>query len=213
MYRQKRRRHRAADWRMLEAPCSSLRRRVSLSSRACRRLSLRCCRIRSTASADITAFLGSDHDAVERAWSRASPSASGLLIVGVRIRVRATPTRIWSRRRRDCGRSCSTVCCRRRSRSPGCSSTAPPAAACYRETLSTSSSETNFGINVGGGVKMSLAGPLRLRLDYRVFTLRGTPLHSKPAALLCGDQSEVLSAAGYVTARVAAVTYRVTDRA
>ena len=26
---------------------------------------------------------------------------------------------------------------------------------------------------MGGGVKMSLAGPLRLRLDYRVFTLRG----------------------------------------
>lgn len=49
----------------------------------------------------------------------------------------------------------------------------------YRETLSvTNQSETNVGVNVGGGVKMSLAGPLRLRFDYRVMTLKGTPLHS-----------------------------------
>jgi opacity protein-like surface antigen len=28
-----------------------------------------------------------------------------------------------------------------------------------------------FGTNLGGGVKISLAGPLRLRLDYRIFQL------------------------------------------
>src|SRR5215211_5564145 len=44
----------------------------------------------------------------------------------------------------------------------------------YRETLDEDS-ETNVGINVGGGVKVELAGPLRLRLDYRVFTLQGDP--------------------------------------
>ena len=49
----------------------------------------------------------------------------------------------------------------------------------YRETVSiTDQSETNVGVNVGGGVKMSLAGPLRLRFDYRVLTLSGSPLHS-----------------------------------
>jgi opacity protein-like surface antigen len=31
--------------------------------------------------------------------------------------------------------------------------------------------ETGFGTNVGGGVKIDLAGPLRLRLDYRLFKL------------------------------------------
>jgi hypothetical protein len=31
--------------------------------------------------------------------------------------------------------------------------------------------ETGFGTNVGGGVKIELAGPLRLRLDYRIFRL------------------------------------------
>jgi opacity protein-like surface antigen len=55
----------------------------------------------------------------------------------------------------------------------------------YRETLGEAS-ETHVGINVGGGVKMTLAGPLRLRLDYRVFTLRGDPLHSRPQRFYAG---------------------------
>jgi len=55
----------------------------------------------------------------------------------------------------------------------------------YRETLDRQS-ETNVGVNVGGGVKMSLGGPLRLRLDYRVFTLRGAPRHTKPQRFYAG---------------------------
>ena len=55
----------------------------------------------------------------------------------------------------------------------------------FRETLDPDS-ETNVGINVGGGVKITLVGPLRLRLDYRVFTLRGTPLYSKPQRFYAG---------------------------
>jgi hypothetical protein len=55
----------------------------------------------------------------------------------------------------------------------------------YRERL-RSAQETNFGANTGGGVKVSLAGPLRLRFDYRVFTLRGSPLHSKPQRIYAG---------------------------
>lgn len=46
----------------------------------------------------------------------------------------------------------------------------------YRERLVTRQ-ETNVGTNVGGGAKIRLAGPLRLRLDYRIFRLRGDPLH------------------------------------
>jgi opacity protein-like surface antigen len=55
----------------------------------------------------------------------------------------------------------------------------------FRETLDRNS-ETNLGINVGGGVKMTLAGPLRLRLDYRVHTLRGSPLYSNPKRFYAG---------------------------
>lgn len=40
----------------------------------------------------------------------------------------------------------------------------------YRERLGTAT-DTGLGFNTGGGVKISLAGPLRLRLDYRVFKL------------------------------------------
>lgn len=45
----------------------------------------------------------------------------------------------------------------------------------YHESLATVSN-TNVGINVGGGVKVPLAGPIRLRVDYRVMTLNGSPV-------------------------------------
>lgn len=46
----------------------------------------------------------------------------------------------------------------------------------YRENLG-SFQETYFGTNIGGGVKIKLAGPLRVRFDYRVFKLQGEPIH------------------------------------
>jgi opacity protein-like surface antigen len=58
-------------------------------------------------------------------------------------------------------------------------------AGAYRERLGDSS-ETHVGINVGGGAKIGLLGPLRLRLDYRVFTLQGEPRHSNPQRFYAG---------------------------
>ena len=55
----------------------------------------------------------------------------------------------------------------------------------YRERLDTHQ-ETSFGGNVGGGVKFALAGPLRVRLDYRLFTLHGTPHYAKPQRVYIG---------------------------
>lgn len=46
----------------------------------------------------------------------------------------------------------------------------------YRETLGDVQ-ETHVGFNTGGGAKITLLGPFRARLDYRVFNLRGEPLH------------------------------------
>jgi opacity protein-like surface antigen len=40
----------------------------------------------------------------------------------------------------------------------------------YRERLGASQ-DTGIGFNTGGGVKITLAGPLRLRLDYRILRL------------------------------------------
>ena len=58
----------------------------------------------------------------------------------------------------------------------------------YRETLSTAPSHdtTNFGTNVGGGAKITLVGPIRLRLDYRVYSLRGTPRHTTMQRVYAG---------------------------
>jgi opacity protein-like surface antigen len=57
----------------------------------------------------------------------------------------------------------------------------------YRESLEvTDHQETNVGFNTGGGVKIGLIGPLRLRLDYRVFKLSGDALHSTAHRLYAG---------------------------
>lgn len=55
----------------------------------------------------------------------------------------------------------------------------------FRERLGNGS-ETHVGTNIGGGVKLALAGPLRLRLDYRVFNLRGSPLYTTPQRFYAG---------------------------
>ena len=47
----------------------------------------------------------------------------------------------------------------------------------YRERLGEEQ-DTHLAANVGGGVTIRLAGPFRVRFDYRVFTLRGSPLNS-----------------------------------
>jgi len=49
----------------------------------------------------------------------------------------------------------------------------------YREKLGTHQ-DTSFALNTGGGVKVSLVGPLRLRVDYRVFK-HGSGALSSPA--------------------------------
>jgi hypothetical protein len=47
----------------------------------------------------------------------------------------------------------------------------------YREKVDAiDHSETNLVFNTGGGAKITLIGPLRVRLDYRVMKLRGEPL-------------------------------------
>ncbi len=55
----------------------------------------------------------------------------------------------------------------------------------YRERLGEDQ-ETSAATSIGGGAKVSLAGPLRLRLDYRVFNLRGQPLHTRVHRMYAG---------------------------
>lgn len=55
----------------------------------------------------------------------------------------------------------------------------------YRERLADRQ-ETSVGGNIGGGVKITIAGPLRLRLDYRLFRLRGAPINDTYHRLYAG---------------------------
>jgi len=55
----------------------------------------------------------------------------------------------------------------------------------FRE-YSVGTTETNFGSNIGGGAKIRLVGPLRLRLDYRVFNLHGSAKYKNPQRFYAG---------------------------
>ena len=55
----------------------------------------------------------------------------------------------------------------------------------YRERLG-SIQETHAGINTGGGIKISLTGPIRIRVDYRLFTLAGNPMHTGSQRIYAG---------------------------
>ena len=55
----------------------------------------------------------------------------------------------------------------------------------YSETLGTHTAR-GFAPNTGGGVKVSLAGPLKVRVDYRVFKLGSGALYSPAHRVYAG---------------------------
>ena len=55
----------------------------------------------------------------------------------------------------------------------------------FRETLGPSTI-TNWGTNIGGGVKFPLFGPLKVRVDYRIYNFRGNPRYNHPQRLYAG---------------------------
>ena len=55
----------------------------------------------------------------------------------------------------------------------------------FRERVGAST-DTSIAPNVGGGVKVNLAGPLRLRVDYRAFRLGGGARYSPSHRLYFG---------------------------
>jgi hypothetical protein len=55
----------------------------------------------------------------------------------------------------------------------------------YKEVLGTRD-ELGLALNTGGGVKLSLAGPLRVRVDYRVFKLGSGALYSPTHRIYVG---------------------------
>ena len=55
----------------------------------------------------------------------------------------------------------------------------------YRERIS-GSADTGFGSNIGAGLKVSLAGPLRVRIDYRAFRLGRDSVDRSPQRVYVG---------------------------
>jgi opacity protein-like surface antigen len=136
-----------------------------------------------TASADFTAFLGTNPDPVNRVTTGLGVGV-GLVIVGFEFEYGHSRENL-----EELAPSLRTYMFNGLLQTPipiaGMQFYGTAGGGVYRESLNDTS-ETNVGINVGGGVKISLAGPLRLRLDYRVFTLQGDPRHSKPQRFYAG---------------------------
>ena len=137
----------------------------------------------TTAAADITAFLGVNGSPSNR-LVRGISAGVGLIIVGFEFEYANTSEDLD-----EAAPGLRTFMFNGLVQTPveiaGMQFYATAGAGGYRERLDAVS-ETHVGINVGGGVKMTLAGPIRLRLDYRIFTLQGEPRHPRPQRFYAG---------------------------
>ena len=135
------------------------------------------------ASADVTAFLGVN-GTPENRLVRGLSGGGGLLIIGFEFEYANTSEDL-----EEGAPALRTYMMNALLQTPfpiaGMQFYATAGAGGYRETFGAFS-ETHVGVNVGGGVKVTLVGPLRLRLDYRVFNLQGESLHDRPQRFYAG---------------------------
>lgn len=136
------------------------------------------------AHADMTAFLGATTTPSNR-QVRGAAIGSGLLVVGFEFEYSSTTEDL-----KTGAPSLKVGSANGLVQTPvpvfGVQPYATAGAGLYRERVGTTT-QTGLTPNVGGGVKIGLAGPLRLRVDYRVFKLgngaRFTPSHRIYAGL------------------------------
>jgi len=136
------------------------------------------------ARADITAFIGANTTPANR-QVRGAALGFGVLLVGVELEYSYTPddvTAIAPSLKTGMG----NVVLQTPVAFMGFQPYVTAGAGVYQEELGTHS-DTSVGFNTGGGVKISLAGPIRVRVDYRVFKLGSgalnTPAHRFYAGL------------------------------
>ena len=127
------------------------------------------------ARADLTAFIGANTTPANRQVLGAALGI-GLLVVGVEFEYAYTPDDL-----RAAAPSLKTGMGNVLLQTPvafmGFQPYFTTGAGIYQEELGAHS-DTGVGFNTGGGVKISLAGPLRLRVDYRIFKLGSGALNS-----------------------------------
>jgi opacity protein-like surface antigen len=127
----------------------------------------------ATAAADITAFLGLGTKPATRA-ARGLAFGVTLVVVGIEGEYASI-----SEDTADNAPQVRTGMINAIVQTPtkGAQVYATAGAGVYRESFRNGPSETNTGLNIGGGVKLGLLGPVKMRLDYRIFKFRGEALH------------------------------------
>ena len=137
----------------------------------------------SIARADATAFLGRNSAGDDRSVVRGFALGASLLVFGFEFEYANT-----GEDRTDGTPSLRTTSGNVHIQTfglPGFQLYATTGAGRYRERLGADE-ETAFVLNNGGGIKINIAGPLRARVDYRVFSLKGNPRHSTVQRIYAG---------------------------
>ena len=144
------------------------------------------CAVSATpAVADITAFIGANTTPANR-QVRGAAVGAGLLVVAFEFEYADTPDDPTSN-----APSLKTGMANVLFQTPlaflGIQPYFTTGAGMYREELGSQRRDTSIGYNTGGGAKIALLGPLRLRVDYRVFKLgsgaKYSPAHRVYAGL------------------------------
>jgi len=127
----------------------------------------------ASAAADITAFFGAGHKPKTRT---AKGLAVGISLIMVGFEVEYSDI---SEKDADAAPRLRTGMINAIVQTPtsGAQLYATAGVGAYREQL-RDFQETNTGLNIGAGLKLGLMGPLKMRVDYRLFKLRGDPLYS-----------------------------------
>jgi hypothetical protein len=137
----------------------------------------------SIARGDATAFIGRNSAGEDRSVTRGFAVGVSLLVVGFEFEYANSaddPTTGRPSLRTTSGNVFAQTF-----GLPGFQLYATTGAGIYRERTETDQ-ETAFLLNNGGGIKINLAGPIRARVDYRVFTLRGNPQHKNVQRIYAG---------------------------
>ena len=127
------------------------------------------------ARADITAFIGANTTPVNR-QVRGGAIGFGLLIAALELEYAFTPDDLGATAP-SLKTGMGNVLLQTPVAFMGVQPYFTTGAGIYREELGTHQ-DTGIGFNTGGGVKVSLAGPIRLRVDYRIFKLGSGALNS-----------------------------------
>ena len=137
----------------------------------------------ASARADVTAFLGANTTPANR-QVRGVGLGFGLLIVGVEFEYAYAPDDPLAS-----APSLRTEAGNVLLQTPGAIYGLQPyfttGGGFYQEELGVRS-DNGFAFNTGGGVKINLAGPLRIRVDYRVFKLGSSALNSPAHRIYAG---------------------------